>query len=152
MCKPLDPDEPSEASARDLADALVAASGARAKDRITIVGSGQIELLVALVRRGFANVACRAAGTALPPARGEADILLAPTVEGEADLRCIVRQFGASLAAHGALVIRANDSAGLGGRRVRQIFLNAGFDAVERLPGGRFWCARKQAASLASAA
>ena len=138
-----------------LANELVAASAAHSSDRVIIAGTDQLEFLITLLRRGFANVDCMSASDGPPLHAGEADIVIAPSVQGEADLLHILQRFGCTLRPRGVLVLHeaspVHDE-----RRMRQFFFSSGFAAVERVPSvngfGHHWCAYKQNAAAAQAA
>jgi hypothetical protein len=152
---PLPDDRRSPLSDLD-ADALIAASGAQPSDRIIIAGSDQLGLMIALIRRGFANVICQS-GTCGPhsPA-GQCDILIMPSLRNEPDLAQILRHLGGALRRHGVVVLRASPFARGSERLLRQTLMDGGFSAVERVPGrgrhGDLWCAHKYGAALARAA
>jgi hypothetical protein len=140
-----------------LAHEVIAASGARPADNVTIAGAGNIEIVLELNRRGFAHVLCRSADHGPHMAAPPADVLIAPGVKSETDLRAILTRLGRDLRARGALVIScARASSSLSEMRLRRLLVEAGFTAVERIEGRdnlrTLWCARKRAAHLRQAA
>lgn len=157
MRNSLDPDQRISPISSDLAAELVAASGAHATDKVLIAGADQLDFLVALIQRGFSQVACQSADCGPHASKGDADILIAPHVRSETDLLHILQRLGRVLGPRGVFVAYIVTPSEFGNeRRLRQIFLEAGFGALERLPSragiGNPWCARRQAASMAWAA
>ena len=72
---------------QDLAHEVVAASGARPTDNVTIAGTEHIEILIELIRRGFSHVLCRSAEHGPHMAAPPADILIAPNIKSETELQ-----------------------------------------------------------------
>jgi hypothetical protein len=139
------------------AQQVVAASGARPADNLTIAGTDHLELLLELIRRGFSQVLCRSADHGPHMATPPADILIAPEVRSEAELSRILTRLGRDLRPRGILVLSvAQTGAACDGRRLRRMLMEAGFTAVERNAASgdaaTLWCARKQGASLPRAA
>ena len=149
-------DRRSGGSSRSLAEEFLAASAALPTDRVIIVGSDQLKLLIALLRCGFAKVDCLSAICGPHPPRGEADIVIAPDVRSVTELHNVLHRFACTLRPRGVLLMHAADVDFHSERRIRQMFLNAGFAALERLPChdgiGHLWCARNQPVAMARAA
>lgn len=139
-----------------LADELLAVSAADRAGKVIIVGQDRIDLLLALFERGFTSVDCLSAVCGPRPRRASTDVVLAPAVRSECDLQQTLHRFGGALRPHGVLVVREAVTGAIARDcRLRQLFLEAGFAAVERRPargGGCLWCAFRDAASLARAA
>jgi hypothetical protein len=98
-----DDDEQREAGAESrLIDQMVIAAGAAISDHVTIAGSN-IELLIGLLRRGFADVTC-----VVPiccPIADEADVLILPKIGSLDDLRQTLTRLGRCLHHDGVVVI-----------------------------------------------
>jgi len=148
--------------ARNLATAaacvaeLVAATEATPSDRITVLGGGQIELLIAFLRHGFDDVACLSS-TRNGSGVGEADIVIAPAIDNETELAALLCSLGRALRPGGNLVVRLTETAALRNQQqLLPIFLKSGFAAVERRASsgnlGSLWLARKQSKISARAA
>ena len=138
-----------------LAEEMVAASAAPPSAKIIIVGSGQLDLLVAFLRRGYANVDCLSGDCGPHPPTGETDLVIT-AVRSEAELRHILRRFGSVLHSGGRILLHLAAIDFRNERRVRELFLNMGFAALERLPSrsgqGHLWCALRRGAAMARAA
>jgi hypothetical protein len=114
-----------------LADELIAAAYAHPSDKIVIAETDQLELLITFLRRGFMDASCVSAAREPGPKFDDADILIAPSLHGEADLNHILRFLGGALRPGGVLVIRAAASvASCTQQQVLPIFLKFGFAAV----------------------
>ena len=147
----------SRRSEQDLARRLVTASGARPADVVTIAGSGHIEILIELIRRGFSDVLCRSAVDGPHMATPPADVLLAPNVTSETDLDSVLKRLGSDLRPCGILALSIPPIfSSLDERRLRRRLFECGFTAIERIAGrgdaGTLWCARKHAAAVRHAA
>jgi hypothetical protein len=139
------------------AQRLVAASATKPSDHVIVIGAAQIELLLALLHLGFSNVDCLSPTNGPHPREDAADAVMVPAVSSESDLRHILQRFTCTLRPRGVFVVRdarslfPNDE-----RRLRQLFFETGFAAVERVPAhdgsGHLWCACKQTAAMAKAA
>ena len=92
-------------AAASFADRMTALA-ARPTDRVTILGDGEIDLLLALSQRGFAEVTCRKTESRCRAASGAADIVVAPHVRGEAELESAVKEAERSLKRNGLFVAR----------------------------------------------
>jgi hypothetical protein len=134
----------------------VAASGARPEDNVTIAGKQNVEIVIDLMRRGFSNVLCRSAENG-PHVSPPADVLIAPDLKSEADLISVLTRLGRDLRPRGVLVTTcAWASSAFDDRRLRRLFMEHGFVAMERIAGqgdaATVWRAYKGAASLRRAA
>ena len=139
-----------------IADEVIA-TGAHLSDHVVIAGAQQLELLLALIRRGFANVSCQSAAQGPASAEGETDVLIVPSMADDADLPQILQRLGCAVRHRGALIIHGRAAGNSDGDcRLRQALVQAGFTAIERVPSrdglGDFWCAHKYGAALAHAA
>ena len=142
---------------RDLVNEVIAASGAQPADNVTIAGTEHLEILIELIRCGFSHVLCRSADHGPRMAAPPADILIAPNVKSEADLRTVLTRLGRDLRPRGLLVLsHAQNCSSFNERHLRRLLTEGGFTAVERIAEhgdvGTLWCAHKQAASLRRAA
>ncbi len=140
-----------------VANELVTAAAAHPADKVIIAGAGHLELVIALLRHRFSNVDCLSPECGPHPRAGAADVVIAPAVRSEAELRHILHRFGCTLRPRGVLMVHEASPLDLRDERlVRQIFFDAGFAAVERVPSrsgfGQVWRAYKQAAEIAHAA
>jgi hypothetical protein len=140
-----------------VANELVAASAAHPADKVIIAGTDQLELLIALLRQGCSNIDCRSPECGPHPRAGAMDVVIAPAVRSEAELRHTLHRFGFVLRPRGVfMVLEASPHDMRNERRLRQIFFEAGFAAVERVPSrsgfGQVWRAYKQTAAMAHAA
>src|SRR5579872_6337453 len=95
-----DPRSPERALARE----VIAASGAQPADNVTIAGAEHLEVLIELIRRGFCQVLCRSADHGPHMATSPADVLIAPNVKSETDLRSVLTRLGRDLRPRGVLV------------------------------------------------
>jgi hypothetical protein len=141
---------------RTFAQEAVAASGARPGDNVTIAGRQNVEFVIDLMRRGFSNVLCQSAENG-PHVSPPADVLIAPDLKTEADLINVLTWLGRDLRPRGVLVTTcAWASTAFDERRLRRLFMDHGFMAVERIAGRgnaeAVWCAYKGSASLRRAA
>lgn len=150
-------DNPNRLAASAATDELITAAHAHPADKIIIAGANQLELLVACSRHGLLNAACRSANPRSGLKADEADVLIAPAIDAEADLPCLLRCFGRALRPGGTLVIHSTASAVFRNQRqFLSMFFHSGFAAVERRAcrdnAGEVWLARKQMKILAQAA
>jgi len=137
------------------ADQLVALSGAGSADNIVIAGAGQLDLLIALTRAGFASAACQSIHQAPHLAHETADVILAPAIRGEAELRAVLRWFAPHLRRGGVFVLRPSVADALADVPLRRLLHDSGFADIETSrarDGCLLWRARKCAAALARAA
>jgi hypothetical protein len=155
MCSQSAIDDPAR-GAEISANELVIASHAHPTDRVLIAGTAEIGLLTSLIRLGFTNVACQSAVSGPHAPMPKPNILIAPHVATEGELLAILVLLVRDLRPSGALVVRAVGPLALDERRLRRLFMNAGFTAVERRTvrddATPLWCARKHGAALARAA
>jgi hypothetical protein len=140
-----------------VAKRLVAASAAQPSDHVIVIGASQIELLLALLHLGFSNVDCLSPANGPHPRKDAADAVIVPAVSSESDLRHILQRFICTLRPRGVFVVRdARSLAADDERRLRKIFFEAGFSAVERVPAhdgsGHLWCAHRRTIAMAEAA
>jgi hypothetical protein len=136
---------------------VIAASGARQADQVTIAGTANLDIMIELVRRGFSRVLCRSADRGPHSAMPPADILIAPNLPSEGALCRVLTQLGRELRPAGSFVMSyAANYAAFNERRLRQTLLEGGFASVEKIAAsddaGTLWCARKAVASLRQAA
>jgi len=136
---------------------FVSAAAAKPPDHVVVIGSGQIELLLAFLHQGFSNVDCLSSARGPRPQPDTADIVIAPDVTCEAALLPILQRFTGTLRRHGVFIVRFAKPLAVGvERQLRRSFFEAGFAAVERFPArdgsGHIWCAYKQTAAVAKAA
>jgi hypothetical protein len=131
----------------DLADALINASGARRTDRVVIAGRGNLDLLVALCRRGYAHAASQAADQGPHIGGTAADVLLAPNISSETELTAVLSRLGRRLRDGGTLVVRGAHR--LLDNRLRRLIADCGFTLTSRDvradDGSILLCARKRA-------
>ena len=126
-------------SAAELADSVFA--DARLTDKVTILGQAQIDLLLALAKKGFVDVSCRdARGPHV--ATDAADVVVAPAIASEAELaaaeaRRSLKHSGVFLARLADLSVAALDA-------IDDILGRYGFAAVAE-PGGLLCCRRRAA-------
>lgn len=148
-------DRRSHRISTDAAEELVAASAAAPSDKVIIVGSGQIDLLMVLLGHGFANVDCLSADGGPHPPKGETDLVIA-AVRTDIELQHVLQRFGGALHSRGRILMHLAANDVRNERRVRELVLHAGFAALERFPSrggcGQLWCARRSGAAMARAA
>ena len=75
-----------------LVEQLIAATGVRPADRVLVLGSRHIELLLAFARRGFDRASCCAAGAPQPDA--PVALVVLPDLRSEAELCRVLRGAG----------------------------------------------------------
>lgn len=76
--------DPVDVSAKRLVDEAITLAGARPTDKVTILGAGQIDVLIEFARRGFQKVECRAS----PDSWQKTDLVVA-AIDSEVDLRLL---------------------------------------------------------------
>lgn len=136
-----------------LADQLIDASGAHATDRITIAGSRHLDLLLALLGRGFTHAACQAVNQECPhDAASAADILLIPDLADEADLTAVLARLGPVLRSGGTLVLHF-DGTQNAVTRLRRLLVERGYLPASWMGASTqaddwILCARKRPATL----
>ena len=132
--------------ARRLADESIIWAGAKTGDRVTIIGSAQIDLLVEFVHRGFANVACRAATGCPHAADLEADLVIAPALHDDRELMTTISQIRRCLRSGGTLLVQTAKSMSVALARSKDILQPQGFAFVgmhRAKPGMHTACFRK---------
>jgi hypothetical protein len=125
-------------STAELAESVFA--DARLTDKVTILGNTQIDLLLALAKKGFVDVSCRKADG--PHVAGDAaDVVVAPSIASETELAVAAAEARRSLKQSGVFLARqANlSSAALGA--IDDVLGRYGFAAVAE-PGGLLCCRR----------
>ncbi len=145
-------DEPPGA----LIDQLIALSGARQADRITIAGCKALDVLLGLCRRGFLNVTCQTATQGPHVAENSADSLWILGTQDAAELRTLVAKCGRDLHAGGTLII-GFDAHSPADRAVRfgEVLVKCGFALVRQTHSGDrqfLLCARNPGRQEAAAA
>jgi hypothetical protein len=141
---------------RNLAQEFIAASGAKPPDNVVISGTGNLEILIEFIQRGFSHVICRrdhAPHITTQPA----DILIVPDVGSETDLRSVLTQLARDIRPHGLLVISCSSkNRSIIELALRRLLKEDGFTVVKQTNGdtdiGAIFCACKGAASIARAA
>jgi hypothetical protein len=147
----------SQSRERALVHEVLAASGARPADNVTIAGTDHLEIMIELMRCGFSHVLCQSPDHGPHMATAPADIIVAPNVTSESALGAVVTRLGRDLRPRGVLVICwARPCSALSERRLRRLLMDGGFIAMERIAGRSgaetLWCAHKLAAPLRHAA
>jgi hypothetical protein len=87
------------------ADEVIKLVGTRRTDRIILIGCEHVELLVQLARTGFTDVTCRTALAGPNAGEMSADIIIAPTVDRQAELAAVLSRMGRSLRPGGVLIL-----------------------------------------------
>jgi hypothetical protein len=136
----------SHEAASSLAEEITRLVDGRRIDRVIVVGCQQIELLVQLAHRGFADVTCRA-GLAGPNA-GElsADLIIVPAVDHEPRLTLLLSRVVRGLRPEGLLLLCIGASPFTTRvRQTRKALRQSGFEIVQRQePSGlHVLCCRK---------
>lgn len=147
-------DRPSPASSLD---DFIEISGAVPSDKVIIAGAGHLDLLLSLMRHGFAEVICQSSTQDPCVGQSPADIILAPAVRSETDLLSILRRLGLALKRGGVLVLQTTQPFNfLNNTRLRQALADVGctdFDRVAvRGDGGFVWRTQKCALAVDRAA
>jgi hypothetical protein len=125
-------------STAELAESVFA--DAQLTDKVTILGNTQIDLLLALAKKGFVDVSCRNVhGPHI--AADDADVMVAPAIANESELAVAAAEARRSLKQSGVFLARlANlSSAALGA--IDDVLGRYGFAAVAE-PGGLLCCRR----------
>jgi hypothetical protein len=141
---------------RTLADEFIALSGAKPPDNVIISGTGNLEILIEFIQRGFSHVICQSDHT--PHVTSQpADILIAPNVKNESDFLNVMTLLARDLRPQGLLVILCTSTdPSFTELALRRLLKESGFAAVKQTnnnpDAGAILCARKQAASMARAA
>jgi len=138
-------------------DDFIELSGARPSDKVIIAGAKHLDLLLSLMRHGFAQVICQASTQDPCVGQSPADIILAPAVRSETDLLSILRRLGSVLRRGGVLVLQTTQPFNfLNNARLRQALADIGcsdFDRVaSRGDGGFVWRTQRRALAVHRAA
>ena len=136
-------------------DDFIEISGAAPSDKVIIAGAKNLDLLVSLMRHGFAEVICQSSTQDPCVGQSPADIILAPTVRSETDLLSILRRLGLALRRGGVLVLRTTQPFNfLNNARLRQALADSGCTDFDRVAagGGFVWRTQKCALAVARAA
>jgi hypothetical protein len=141
---------------RDIAQEFIAVSGAKPPDNVIIFGAGNLEMLIEFIQRGFSHVVYQS-GHAPHITTQPADILIAPNLKCEAEIRNVLALLTRDLRPRGILVISCTPAApSITELALRRLLKEGGFSAVKQAnynsDFGIIVCARKEAASIARAA
>lgn len=120
---------------RQLAEEAIALTGAKPTDRVTILGRGQIDLLVEFAHRRFRRVECHAAEGCHSAAEMKADLVVAPSVRDERELMLTASDAGHCLRAGGVFLVRTARALSAGVKRLRDALAAQGFTLVGLGPG-----------------
>jgi hypothetical protein len=93
----------------DISDELLDACGARLSQSVVIVGSGHVDLLAALCRRGFVCVTCQGSYTGLRRLDTPVDVLILRNCPSEPKLRHVLARYGRAMG-EGAMVVLCTPS------------------------------------------
>jgi hypothetical protein len=129
-------------SAAQFAGSVTALTGAKSTDKVTILGRGAIDLLLALAEQGFVAVSCRgiARGPHLPT--DTADVVLAPAIASETELAAACEEAKRSLKQDGvflAKIARVAMASRATLRRLSDVLAGQGF-AVSTKRGDFLFC------------
>jgi hypothetical protein len=80
-------------SRSDICNELLDACDAKPTESVVIVGSGHMDLLVVLCRRGFARVTCQTSSAGVRCLDTPVDVLILPNCSSEPKLRCAIARF-----------------------------------------------------------
>jgi hypothetical protein len=152
--RPSSDDQPSPTSSLD---DFIELSGAHPEDKVIIAGAKNLDLLVSLMRHGFAEVICQSSTQDPCVGQSPADIILAPAVRSETDLLSILRRLGLALRRGGVLVLQTTQPFNfLNNARLRQALADSGCTDFDRVAaggnGGFVWRTQKCALAVARAA
>ena len=124
--------------------------------RVLLVGSDQIELLIALASCGFAEVTCRSAQAGPGIAERSADVVLAPTLYHQHEYAASLRRIERALRPGGMLIVGISSSPlKMRGRQIRKLLVQRGFAFVSadlEVGGLQMLCCRKVTPAMAAAA
>ena len=133
----------------------VLSHGAASRDRVVVVGSDQIEVVVELAHHGFDEVACQSAQAGPGLGNETADIIIAPALDRDPSCIAALERFERALKPNGLLFLGAGGALSPRLRQIRNFlkqrgftFTRAHFDAVDF----GVYCCRKTAAAEARAA
>jgi hypothetical protein len=118
---------------------MIRLSNARLSDRVTIIGRGELGLLLELSRRGFAEAAC--IDPSGPRASGEAEILWIATRGSDAEFATMLARFERSLRPGGVILVHEDGSVtpaerGQRIRALRRFLLARGLVPLQQVPDG----------------
>lgn len=91
-----------------LIDRLTARARAMRTEKITILGSGEIDLMLALARLGYADVTCRDVARTPHIPTEAADLVIAPSVKDDAELETAVAEAKRTLRPGGVFLARVS--------------------------------------------
>jgi hypothetical protein len=131
-------------------DHLIALSGAKPIDRITVAGREALDVFVGLYRRGFLHCACRVLGAVPCVANDSSDSLWILETQDAAELRTLLAGCGRDLRSDGTLLV-GFDTHGPADKpaRLGEVLIKCGFLPIkEAHSAGRGFlvCTRKKAA------
>jgi len=125
---------------------MVMVAAAKHTDKVTILGNGEIEFLLALARQGFVEVTCRAAAGGPHGALEEADLVLVPMVKSEGELALAAAEACRGLKQGGMFLARLADLSAAALAAIGEIMGRYGFAAIPE--PGNLLCCRRLAARL----
>jgi hypothetical protein len=125
-------------TAASFADSMTAA--ARFTDKVTILGNSEIDLLLALSKKGFLDVSCRNADGP-HVACDAADVVVAPAVANEIELAAAAAEARRSLKRSGVFLAQLANLSNAALGVIDDVLGRYGFAAVAE-PGGLLCCRR----------
>jgi hypothetical protein len=135
-----------------LVEQMIEISGAKHTDNVAIAGSGHLDFLVTLCRRGFDRVTCWVTDRAAPITEAPADVLFVLNVGGDAEALTALGRVGRTLRPSGVLVIRYAAQFPKGhGHPLHRLLAGYGFAMTRQTvdaAGCALLCARKQASAV----
>ena len=138
------------------AEEILKLVGSKRTDRLVLVGCEHIELLIELVRYGFANVTCCTALTGPDAGEMSGDIIIAPAFDREPRSAAVLSRLEHSLRPGGVLLLGTGSTRlTTQTRQIEKLLVQHGFSFVRRHiePAGlQVLCCRMVAASQAQAA
>lgn len=153
--RPTSPRSPEHCRA-GVCEELVDACATTPGQAVTIVGTGQIDLLAALCRRGVARAACRAPQGGPHDPAAPADLLIIVDPRREPDLRRALGSLGRTMRAGSRVVLRLAGHLSSGRLcRLRRLLAEYGFGLTwmtQRLSDGSGLCFARKRPALAHAA
>lgn len=126
------------AATAELANSVLA--DAKLTDKVTILGHAEIDLLLALARKGFMDVSCRNANGP-HVASDAADVVVAPAVANETELAAAATEARRALKQNGIFLARLANLSGAALGMIDDVLGRYGFAAVAE-PGGLLCCRR----------
>ena len=109
-----------------LVQQILASVGATRTDRVILVGCEQIELLIELAHRGFADVLCRSARGGPSIGDKSADIVVAPNLDREGECTAALLRMERALRPNGVLLLGIG-SPPLKTQQIRKFLSQRGF-------------------------